>query len=328
MQWGKANQTIRVIAMLSRKQMRRLIKSVYGANNKYSKELMRLYKRASRQIQGEISTFLSSKASWSGKPSKDDLDDTRRELERISNEDVSSLVNGAIAMITVGHPKNSDLVTARISVPMINVAKQQHTQLRQMAGQIPQKVQKISHVQQSVTPQYHQLPPNYDLMLQRSASKAVDGYSSSQNNINSNIQSVITRIKEVAQQASQSSDSSINWPKRLEKILTGNNVSNGASGTAQRIIRTEACHDLNNSTIDDYQARGVSQYRFMSLEAENSCSECTDIDGNTYDVDDAEEGVNLPPMHPNCQCWIVEVHDSDADDLPSVDDMMDDDDFE
>lgn len=48
--------------MLSRKQMRRLIKSVYGANNKYSKELMRLYKRASRQIQGEISTFLSSKA--------------------------------------------------------------------------------------------------------------------------------------------------------------------------------------------------------------------------------------------------------------------------
>ena len=65
----------------------------------------------------------------------------------------------------------------------------------------------------------------------------------------------------------------------------------------------------------------------MSLEAENSCVECTEIDGNTYDVDDAQEGVNLPPMHPNCQCWIVEVAESD-DDLPTVDEMINDDDFE
>lgn len=314
--------------MLSRKQMRRLIKSVYGANNKYSKELMRLYKRASRQIQGEISTFLSSKASWSGKPSKDDLDDARRELERISNEDVSSIANGAIAMVALGHPTNGDLETARIAVPMIQVAKQQHAQLRQMARTVPQKVQEISHVQSNVTPQYHRLPVNYDLMLQHTASRAVDNYNSGDNNINGNVQNVITKIKQVVQQASQSSDANIDWASRVEKILTGNNVSKGASGSAQRIIRTEACRYLNNSTIADYQARGVSQYRFMSLEAENSCSECTDIDGNTYDVDDAEEGVNLPPMHPNCQCWIVEVHNSDVDDLPSVDDMMNDNDFE
>ena len=314
--------------MLSRKQMRRLIKSVYGANNKYGQQLERLYKRANRQIKGEISAFLDSKANWSGKPSKDDLDDIRRELQLISNEDVSSLVNGAIAMVTMGHPTNGDLETARIAVPMIQVAKQQHAQLRQMAGTVPQKVQQISHVQANVTPQYHRLPVNYDLMLQHTASRAVDNYNSGDNNINSNIQNVITKIKQVAQQASHSSDAHTDWANRIEKILTGNNVSKGASGSAQRIIRTEACRDLNSSTIVDYQARGVSQYRFMSLEAENSCSECTDIDGNTYDVDDAEEGVNLPPMHPNCQCWIVEVHDSDADDLPLVDDMMDDDDFE
>ena len=73
--------------------MRRLINSVYGANNKYGKELDILYKRASRQIKGEISTFLSSQASWSGKPSEDDLEDVRRQLESINNDDVSSLVN-------------------------------------------------------------------------------------------------------------------------------------------------------------------------------------------------------------------------------------------
>lgn len=313
--------------MLSRRQMRRLINSVYGANNKYGKELDRLYKRASRQIKGEISTFLSSQASWSGKPSEDDLEDVRRQLESINNDDVSSLVNASIAMITLGHPKNSDLEIARISIPMINVAKQQHRQLRRMAGDVPKQVQKISHIQQSVTPEYHQLPFNYDLMLQHSVSRAIDSYDSNQNNINGTIQSVISRIKDVAKQASQSKDASIDWAKKVDRILTGTNTSGGASGTAQRIIRTEACRDLNSSTIDDYKARGVSKYRFMSLEAENSCVECTEIDGNTYDVDDAQEGVNLPPMHPNCQCWIVEVAESD-DDLPTVDEMINDDDFE
>lgn len=312
--------------MLSRKQMRRLIESVYGANNKYGQQLERLYKRASRQIKGEISAFLDSKDNWSGKPSKDDLDDVINELQRINNDDVSSLVTGTLAMLTMGHPKNSDLETARISIPMIQVAKQQHAQLRQMAGSVPQKVQKISHVQAQITPEYHSLPPNYDLYLQRSASRAVSNYSPSSNNINGNIQNVITKIKQVAQQASQSSDAHTDWAKKVDKILTGNNVSNGATGTAQRIIRTEACRTLNKATITDYQARGVQQYRFMSLEARNSCLECKELDGNLYDVDNAEEGVNLPPMHSNCQCWIVEAHTHKR--LPSIDELINNNDFE
>ena len=61
--------------MLSRKQMRRLIRSVYGANTTYGKQINQLYRRANRQIKGEISAFIDSKVSWSGKPSKDDLED-------------------------------------------------------------------------------------------------------------------------------------------------------------------------------------------------------------------------------------------------------------
>ena len=45
------------------------------------------------------------------------------------------------------------------------------------------------------------------------------------------------------------------------------------------------------------------------------------MDGNVYDVEDAEEGVNLPPMHPSCQCWIVEYEDDDTDDIPTGSEM-------
>ena len=48
-----------VIIMLSRKQMRKLIRSVYGANAEYGKQIEQLYRRANRQIQGEISAFIN-----------------------------------------------------------------------------------------------------------------------------------------------------------------------------------------------------------------------------------------------------------------------------
>ena len=64
-----------VIIMLSKKQMRKLIRSVYGANTEYGKQIEQLYGRANRQIQGEISAFISSRVNWSGKPSKADLED-------------------------------------------------------------------------------------------------------------------------------------------------------------------------------------------------------------------------------------------------------------
>lgn len=291
--------------------MRRLINSVYGSGNKYGKELERLYRRANRQIQGEISAFISSQANWSGKPSKDDLEDVRAELESVNSDEVSSIVAGLLTSLTLGHPKNGDVETVRLALPLINVAKKQHEQIARIQRSTPQEVARISHVQNEATPQLHQLPYNYDTMLQRQVSDSIRNRTQDTTNINRNIQQTINRVRDVAKQASQSTDAHTDWAKKVERILTGGKTHSGASGRAQMIIRTQACKELNNSTIADYKARGVKQYRFMSLEAINSCSECTGIDGNIYNVDDAEEGVNLPPMHPNCQCWIVEYEDTD-----------------
>ena len=96
----------------------------------------------------------------------------------------------------------------------------------------------------------------------------------------------------------------------IDRILNGKNGSGGSEAQTETIMRTQTCRELNNSTIADFQARGVEQYRFLSLEAVNSCQDCTELDGNVYNVEDAQEGVNLPPMHPNCQCWIEEVEDT------------------
>ena len=158
-------------------------------------------------------------------------------------------------------------------------------------------------------------------MLQREVSQSVTQRQSPTSLINRDIQSTVSRIQDVAKQASTSEETSIDWVKKIDRILTGHKLRGGASKKAQRIIRTESCRELNGSTIGDFKARGVKKYRFLSLESSNSCKECTSLDGNVYDVEDAQEGVNLPPMHPDCQCWIVEYEDDDTDDMPTGSEM-------
>lgn len=297
--------------MLSKKQMRWLIRAVYDASDEYGREIERLYRRANRQIKGEISTFLSSKANWSGKVSKDDLEDVRAELEESNDDTVSSLCSALLASVTLGHPKQGDVETARLALPLIRVAKIQHRQIYQLSQEVPSQIVAASYQQNRVTPKVHRLPINYDVMLQRQVSDSVRQNVQDTTNINRNIQQSISRIRDIAQQASQANDASNDWAKQVDRVLTGGKAHGGASARAKMIVRTQACHELNKGTIEDFRARGVKQYRFMSLESRNSCRECNHLDGNVYEVADAEEGVNLPPMHPNCQCWIIEYHSTD-----------------
>ena len=308
--------------MRSKKRQRDMINRVYGVGGRFTREIRRMYRVANRQIKGEISSFVDSKANWSGKPSNDDIQEAVDELAQFS-EDVKPLVNYYASSLLLGHPKNGDVVTAHIAVPLIKVADQVQGMVSFMGNHAPKVVHAASREQHRVTPQLHKIPYNYDVMLQRSVSESVTQREQISTNINRDIQQTISRVRDVCKQASQDTDAHHDYSKDVDRILTGKDGKGGASAKAQTIMRTQSCRELSGSRIDDMKARGVTQYRFISLEAQNTCLECSEMDGNTYDVEDAQEGVNLPPMHPNCQCTIEPVEDTDTDDLPTLDEMMD-----
>lgn len=297
--------------MLSRKQMRKLIQATYGSSNEFTRQIKQMYNTANLQIKGEISRFLQSGDGWQGKPSEDDLEQIRQELQQLqSNNEVSPLVAVFLSAVTLGHPKNSDVETGRLAVPLIRVAQKQHQQLQRIVQKVPQTVAKISKEQSVMTPQLHHIPFNYNVIMQRQVSDSVVRRAQTQQNINRDIQQTINRVRDVCKKASQDTDAKHDYSKDIDRIINGRTSGGGASRRAQTIMRSETCSILNNSTIQDFQARGVQQYRFMSLEASNTCQDCADMDGDTYDVDEAQESVNLPPIHPNCQCWIVEVEEN------------------
>ena len=308
--------------MLSRKRQRELINQVYGTGGRFSRELRRMYRTANRQIKGEISSFVDSWANWSGKPSKDDIQEALDELAQFS-EDVQPLTNYYASSLLLGHPKNGDVVTVHVATPIIKIADRMQGMVNYLGNHVPNAVHHVSRKQHQATPELHRIPFNYDVMLQRSVSQSVTQRSQISNDINRDIQQTISRVRDVCKQASQDTDAHHDYAKDVDRILTGKDGKGGASAKAQTIMRTQSCRELSSSRIDDMKARGVTKYRFISLEAQNTCIECAEMDGNVYDVDDAQEGVNLPPMHPNCQCTIEPVENTDTDDLPTLDEMMD-----
>lgn len=305
--------------MLSKKQQRRLIRSTYGTSAQFIKQIKRMYRNADRQIKGEISAFLADEVNWSAPAQKADVEDAVDELKQFDSS-VAPLVAFYTSSLLLGQPKQSDLITARVAIPMIKVSQSLHGMIQRNGKNVSNDVSKISKEQAVNTPQLHQIPYNYDVMLQKSASQAISQRAGIGDDINRDIRQAVTKIREVCQRASQDTDAKHDYAKDVDRILTGKDGSGGASAKAQMIMRTQTCHELNHTTIADMKARGIKRYRFLSLEARNTCPECSHMDGNTYEVDDSQEGVNLPPMHPNCQCWIEEVEDT-TDDYGSGSDL-------
>lgn len=314
--------------MLSKKQQRRLIRSTYGTAAQFIEAVKRMYRNADRQIKGEISAFLMSEANWSAPAQKADVEDAVAELKQFDSS-VAPLAAFYTSSLLLGHPKQSDLVAARIAIPMIKVGQSMNQMLKHSGDKIQRDVGKISKEQAVQTPGLHQIPYNYDAEIDAKIKELVsEGISQRQGgsgDINRLIRQSIDRIKIICQRASQDTDAKHDYAKDVERVITGKNGKGGASARSEMIMRTQTCRELNKATIADFWARGVKKYRFLSLEAVNSCKDCTSIDDNVYDVSHAQEGVNLPPMHPNCQCWISEVEDTTDDygsgsDLPITED--------
>jgi len=69
---------------------------------------------------------------------------------------------------------------------------------------------------------------------------------------------------------------------------------------AERIMRTESARVMQDVFLDSAAKTGIEQYEFIA--EPDACPICAKLDGNIYNVDEAEIGVNAYPVHPSCRC--------------------------
>jgi SPP1 gp7 family putative phage head morphogenesis protein len=81
---------------------------------------------------------------------------------------------------------------------------------------------------------------------------------------------------------------------------TGTSFSN-----AERLIRTESAYVVEQATAEAYTDAGIEKYQFVAVEDERTSDICSDLDGKVFLLSEAQEGVNYPPMHPNCRSTTI-----------------------
>ena len=70
---------------------------------------------------------------------------------------------------------------------------------------------------------------------------------------------------------------------------------------AERLVRTETNHFNNRADAMAYEELGVKEYVFVATLDSRTSDICQSHDNKRYKYKDMEEGVNYPPLHPNCR---------------------------
>ena len=70
---------------------------------------------------------------------------------------------------------------------------------------------------------------------------------------------------------------------------------------AERLVRTEVNHFNNMADAMAYEDMGVKYYVFVATLDSRTSEICQTMDGKKFRYKDKEEGVNYPPLHPNCR---------------------------
>ncbi len=81
---------------------------------------------------------------------------------------------------------------------------------------------------------------------------------------------------------------------------------------AERLVRTETTHITNAADQVAYKEAGIEEYEYLAALDERTSKICQELNGKRFKVVDAQAGVNLPPMHPNCRSTTVAVLDDEV----------------
>lgn len=72
----------------------------------------------------------------------------------------------------------------------------------------------------------------------------------------------------------------------------------------ERVVRTEAKYFAQQAQLMSYKKMGIDEFMYRGA----GCPKCKPLNGQKIKIDEAEVGVNCPPMHPNCKCRVVAIH--------------------
>lgn len=69
----------------------------------------------------------------------------------------------------------------------------------------------------------------------------------------------------------------------------------------QRVVRTEMSFYMNESIAETYNRVGVEEYMYLATLDNRTSEQCRALDGKIFTLAEKVQGINYPPLHPNCR---------------------------
>lgn len=96
--------------------------------------------------------------------------------------------------------------------------------------------------------------------------------------------------------------------KKLRDLIISTNKDKGYKGAfadADRLVRTELMHMINEGQRQRYKDNGYKQLEIYVIEDERLCEKCEPMNGKIVPIDSDE----IPPIHSRCRCGTIPVVD-------------------
>lgn len=77
----------------------------------------------------------------------------------------------------------------------------------------------------------------------------------------------------------------------------------------ERVVRTEMATIQTKLDKESYESFGFEKYQFIATFDNRTSEVCRSLDGEVYNTNEMESGVNAAPMHPNCRSTTIAYFD-------------------
>ena len=75
--------------------------------------------------------------------------------------------------------------------------------------------------------------------------------------------------------------------------------------SAMRLVHTETANVQVQTSLQRYKEAGLDTYEYLECPNKDCCPHCKKLAGQVFKIEEAQVGVNCPPMHPRCHCDIM-----------------------
>ena len=97
--------------------------------------------------------------------------------------------------------------------------------------------------------------------------------------------------------------------KDLRKYLIGDKHGKGATYNVERLMRTELARVQTEAQKQSFIRNGFDHYEFIANSG--CCDICQEKNGKHFPVEKMMPGENAPPLHPHCRCSTAAWEDND-----------------